>query len=99
VSDEKPIGNSEWLGEFNLLLEDRVNCDSAQCLNEAVFFSKTNCCESVMLACTPCMIEAGKSLELMIKRQDGIKCSNCNKVVPARGWLSIPNRLALDTTN
>lgn len=96
MNDETPIGNNDWLEEFGLKLEDRVSCDSDQCKNDAIFYSRTTCCKSVMLACTPCMVSAGKSLQVLIKKKTGVKCTNCNKIVPAIGWLSMPSRITLD---
>jgi hypothetical protein len=99
VNDEnKPQGNSYWLKEYGLLLEDKVPCDSKNCEEDAVFYAKTSCCGVVFFACHQCMVDAAKTVELAVKKANAIECIGCKKYVPAKEWLGKPEKLALDTT-
>ena len=98
-SENEPQGNTEWLQEFNLALEDRVPCDSEDCPNDAIYFTRVGCCNAVLLACRGCMINAGKVVQHMVMRRKAITCSGCGKQCNPMNWMSQPQKLALDTSS
>ena len=97
--ENEPQGNIEWLETYGLLLEDKVSCDSDNCDNQALYWSKVSCCGAVFIACAPCMRQAGMVIKQQLMHNRMIECTGCGKKSSPVHWMSAPQRLALDTSN
>lgn len=93
TDDFEPIGNSDWLKEYNLLLEDALPCDSDDCDNEATCYAQVRCCGAVLIACYACMEKAVRLTEWMINRRRVITCAGCNERNAPKGWMTDPYKL------
>jgi hypothetical protein len=91
----KMQGNIDWLDTYNLALEDKVVCDTEGCNNEAEFWTKFNCCNSVLIGCRLCVGNRVRVTTALIKQGKGIICPECSKVVNPLGWLKKPEKLSL----
>lgn len=91
--DNKTQGNSDWLKAYGLALEDRVPCDSEDCDGNAGYYSQVSCCGAVLLACTACMKQAGKTVIWMLHHNKEIVCDACGKRNNPKGWMSAPEKL------
>lgn len=94
MNDEnKTQGNSEWLETYGLALEDRVSCDSADCNDSGVLFSKVSCCGAVLIACDECMHKAAQLVMWMMHNGKAIVCEGCGAKCSPKGWMSKPEKL------
>ena len=84
-------GNSEWLKEFNLALDDTVKCDS--CANRAVWYVKVKCCDGIVFCCMTCLADAGTTIEIMIMQGRRVLCASCKEYSNPSGWFGTPKRL------
>jgi hypothetical protein len=91
-SEFKPIGNSDWIVEYNLVeldadgqqvpLRSNVECDYKDCSNDAAFYYRTRCCNTVPLACEYHKNAVMRFLVTMQQSGEIIKCPFCktNKI-------------------
>lgn len=97
-AENQPIGNSDWLKEFHLDLEDRVGCDSNNCDSDSTMFVRYMCCNSINLSCELHMSQFVQRLLGMNERGIFAKCPNCKRHVPPLRLIFKPESLALDTS-
>lgn len=93
IEDTTPQGNTQWLVEEGLLLEDRVSCDTDGCPRKGTHFTRVRCCQSVMVSCLPCLNEAFKGLLALIQQGNLVTCVRCGETNPATGWLERPKEV------
>lgn len=97
MNENEPQGTSDWLKEYGLNIEDRVSCDTIDCKNAAIYYSRVRCCGGVMLSCGPCYDKAVQFVMWMIHNDKILSCKWCHEVCTPKGWLSPPHDLLLET--
>ena len=96
ANEFKPQGDSEWLKEFGLALEDRVDCDRCH-ENPAMVWTVVKCCNSALLLCNDCKENIYHGLVQKVSDNETVECSWCHKQNNPRGWMKRFQPLALDT--
>jgi len=107
VSDHEPIGNADWLREFNIheslpdgtvriMSDNYPYCDYENCANEAMYYYRHQCCNTVSLGCE---LHTNGMMRLLIElHQNGTmaKCVFCKKHKIPLMLITRPQILALD---
>lgn len=88
--ENKPQGDSDWLKEFNLALQDIVDCDTIGCEFPATHYAKVKCCGAVSICCEDCMEKSLRAVLAMIQTQQRITCKYCHRTNDPQGWVSSP---------
>lgn len=99
MTDNTPIGNSDWLAEYGIALKDEVTCDATGCRRVASLYTRVRCCGAVFMYCSDCMKNVYEVLMKTVAARAMVTCPSCHKQSSAVQWAEVPKELALDTTS